>query len=102
MFKNYGLYDGNFLVYEYGRHTYWTNIPFNPKGIEQTRDFASVNKPIMVDGKKMWLTPKGKIVNSNGVTRLKSNTQGGDNVHKVIEYWLEVVTNGNNSNNFRT
>ena len=67
LFKQYGLYNGKSYVYEHGRHTYWTNIPFNPNNIQQTFDFKT------------------------GGIRLKSNTQGGDNVHIVIEYWLEVV-----------
>lgn len=56
------------FVYEYGRHTYWTNIMFNPENINQKNDFK-------VHGYRLTL-----------------NTQGGNNVHNVIEHWLEVVS----------
>jgi len=59
---------GYVFVYQHGRHTYWTNIPFNPKSINQVFDFK-------IHGK-----------------RLNKNTQGGQNVHNVIDYWLKVVT----------
>ena len=54
-------------IYQYGRHTYWTNIPFNPKGINQVFDF------------------------NYGGKRLHSNTQGGENVNQVIKYWLSTI-----------
>lgn len=88
LFQQYGLYNGKSYVYEHGRHTYWTNIPFNPSNIEQSSDFKAINKKLD-DGS--WQTPNGNIVKSNGVTRLKSNTQGGDNVHKVIDFWLKSI-----------
>ena len=68
-FKQLGKYFNHAAyVYEYGRHTYWTNIPFNPSQIEQIQDFKSGGK------------------------RQHSGTQGGLNVHNVIEHWLQVVT----------
>ena len=64
LFKKYHLYDLNCYIYEHGRHTYWTNIMFNPSGIKQVYDFAK-----------------------HGIhLHKKSKMQGGDNVHKVIEY----------------
>lgn len=54
-------------VYYHGRHTYWTNIPFNPLMCEQLQDFKTHGQ------------------------RLHTKTQGGQNVHNVIDYWLEVV-----------
>ena len=53
------------FVYEYGRHTYFTNILFNPNNIPQKYDDIQ-----------------------NGSKALR---QGGENVHNVIEYWLENV-----------
>ena len=66
-FADLGLFDLPIFFYFVGRHTYFTNIPFNPSNIKQNYDFR-------IHGKK-----------------LVSNTQGGDNVHNVIEYWLENV-----------
>ena len=71
LFKEYHLYDFNCYIYEFGRHTYWTNIMFNPTGIKQVYDF----------------TLNGKRLHS------RSKMQGGDNVHKVIEYWLDLIHN---------
>ena len=66
--RNYPLmkdfYDQGF-VYEYGRHTYWTNIPFNPSGIKQISD---------------------NIQNGSKGTR-----QGGFNVNQIVEHWLKYV-----------
>lgn len=107
LMQKYGLFNGKSFVYQHGRHTYWTNIPFNPSTIKQVNDFVAVNKRlkghrglfITPDGNivktsgqtKLYLNLKGEIVNSDGVTRINKNTQGGDNVHQVIEYWLEIV-----------
>lgn len=88
LFTEYGLYNGKSYVYEHGRHTYWTNVPFNPTNIEQTNDFVAINKKI---DNNLWITPKGKIVKSNGVKRVTDNPEGGDNVHRVIEYWLTYI-----------
>jgi site-specific DNA-cytosine methylase len=64
---NYNLmkefYDQDF-VYQIGRHTYWTNIPFNYQKNQIHDD----------------------IHNSS-----KSKRQGGQNVHDVIEYWLNLT-----------
>lgn len=63
--EEYGIY-----IYEYGRHTYFTNIMFNPNNIEQIPDH---------------------IQNTcNGTTKYR---QGGTNVHNVIEYWLKIINN---------
>lgn len=56
------FYDQDF-VYQVGRHTYWKNIPFNPTLIKQ------------------------KFDNINNISTNKR--QGGENVHLVIEYWLQ-------------
>lgn len=66
LFKSHGLFDKGCYIYFVGRHTYWTNVPFNPSNIIQIFDniqFSSKNK-----------------------------RQGGSNVQAVIDYWLEVVT----------
>lgn len=74
LFIKLGLYDKNCYVYKHGRHTYWTNIPFNPKGIPQEFDF--------------------KAIPGYGCVRLKSYVQGGRNVNDVIDYFIDVVKNG--------
>lgn len=66
-FMKIGLYNLSCFVYHHGRHTYWTNIMFNPKHVNQKYDFKY------------------------GGVALVKNTQGGDNVHNVIEYWLENI-----------
>ena len=71
LFEKFGLFNLNCFVYFYGRHTYWTNVPFNPIGIKQEFDFSSGGK------------------------KLVSNSQGGNNVHTVINYWLEIIHCGN-------
>ena len=60
------FYDKDF-VYQIGRHTYWTNIPFNGTLIKQIPDKIHIKS--------------------------KNNRQGGINVHNVIEYWLKVLHN---------
>lgn len=78
LFTEYGLYKGSSFVYEIGRHTYWTNVPFNMSNIKQPYDFKC-------GGKTSFTKPLG------------SSKQGGENVHNVIEYWLEVVKEYQNS-----
>lgn len=78
LFKENGLLDVDCFIYEYGRHTYWSNIPFVIKPI---KDESFNYKPIK-SGKN-----KGKM----GVFNSKNKRQGGKQVHHVIEYWLEVV-----------
>lgn len=64
----------NGFVIQHGRHTYWTNIWFNPVTIKQTYDFKATGR--RGDGK---------------IKRLKDNVQGGENVNQVIEYWVESL-----------
>src|SRR5690554_3264362 len=68
LFKKHGILDKADYVYYHGRHTYFTNVPFNPIGIKQRFDF------------------------SYGGKRLVKNSQGGENVYNVIEYWLKIIT----------
>lgn len=65
LFNEYGLFEKNCFIYEIGRHTYWTNIVFNGSNIKQIND---------------------NIHNISSKDR-----QGGQNVHNVIDYWLENV-----------
>lgn len=65
LFYEHKLYDKNCYIYEIGRHTYWTNIPFNGINIKQKDDNI-------------------KNISSK-------NRQGGENVHNVIEYWLKLI-----------
>lgn len=80
LMNEYGLMNCGLFIYEVGRHTYWTNIPFNPSNIKQNNDEFDY-RPLL-SGKR-----KGKM----GMWSSSKNRQGGDNVHRVIEYWLEVV-----------
>ena len=67
LFKKEGLYNKNCYIYHVGRHTYWTNVMFNPIGIKQIQDYRY------------------------GGFKLVENGQGGENVHNVIEHWLDIV-----------
>jgi len=71
LFKKLGLFNKNCFIYFYGRHTYWTNVMFNPLGIPQEYDFCSIP--------------------GYGCVRLKSYVQGGKNVNDVFDYWLSIV-----------
>ena len=67
------------IYLEHGRHCYITNVLFNPYGIDQIDDLEN---RIIQSGKY-----KGKI----GTFAPNSKRQGGINVHKVIDYWLDIV-----------
>ena len=73
LFKKLGLYEKECFIYIHGRHTYWTNVPFNPQGIPQEHDF--------------------KQIPGYGCVRLKRYVQGGKNVNDVFDYFLDVVEN---------
>ena len=78
LFKQYGLFDYEWLyIYKIGRHTYWTNVE-----VEELNNI--IQKPIVeiVNGKRKWLS-------SQNLSR--KHRQGGEEVHEVIEKWLEVV-----------
>lgn len=75
LFIKMGLYDKACYIYTHGRHTYWTNLVFNPSSIPQEYDFRS--RGVRVKSRK----------GMDG-----DYTQGGQNVHNVIDYWLEVVS----------
>lgn len=75
-FNAYGLFDTDLYVYKIGRHTYWTNVPFD------CSDIVQVAKTDFVNGKKRYLS-------SQNLPR--SQRQGGDEVHEVIECWLAHI-----------
>ncbi len=75
LYKKLGLYNKNCYIYKHGRHTYWTNVLFNPSGIPQEYDF--------------------KTISGYGAVRLKSYVQGGKNVNDVFNYFLEIVLGEN-------
>ena len=85
LFQKNGLFDYPVYIYEYGRHTIWTNVPFI---IKPTKDDSFNYKK---DSKGNW-----------NVFASKNARQGGKQVHSIINYWLEVVHSGNNANNFGT
>lgn len=66
-FNRYNLFDKKCFIYEVGRHTYWTNVAFNPNTIKQHYDFKY------------------------GGIQITKNKQGGENVYNVIESWLNVL-----------
>lgn len=72
-------------IYQHGRHTYWTNVPFSPEGIKQKIDFKAVRSRVGVD-------KTSPDYNNVGLNVIAKNRQGGDNVHNVIEWWLRVVS----------
>ncbi|MEM1973678.1 MAG: hypothetical protein QXN68_02690 [Thermoplasmata archaeon] len=87
MFTEYGLYNKWCIIFEHGRHTYWTNVAFEYKDIPIENDFKATNKRIK--GKRGWyLTPDGKEVRSAGQVDLVKDRQGGKQVHDVIERFL--------------
>lgn len=71
-FKNNGIIDicdkYSIFIYEYGRHTYFSNLMCNFNNIDQVND----NIQNSYNGKNVY-------------------RQGGYNVHQVIEYWLKLI-----------
>lgn len=76
-FFKYGIYEiankNGIFIYEYGRHTYFTNIMINFNGVEQRQDFKN----------------HGYRINYND--KLSKYNQGGFNVHNCIEHWLKFI-----------
>lgn len=77
MFKEFKLYEKECHIYKIGRHTYWTNIEFDTN-IEQRQDFYY----------------GGYFIKEDVQNKDKNNRQGGENVHRVIERFLEEIHNG--------
>lgn len=76
MFKKYGLFELPCFVYFIGRHTYWSNILMS---FDDVKQYA---KTEIRNGKKMYLS-------SQNISR--SKRQGGEEVHEVIEKWLDYI-----------
>lgn len=79
LMNNNGLFNHKCFVYEIGRHTYWTNVAFNPYGIKQLDDLKKVQ------------TKGGKRPGHWTISAQRKNRQGGENVYNVIEYWLNIL-----------
>ena len=72
LFKELGIIDladkNGVFIYEYGRHTYFTNLMFNPFNCKQIKD----NVTYTCNGKSVY-------------------REGGFNVHEVIDFWCSIV-----------
>ena len=79
MFEKNNIIDLPVFVYFVGRHTYWTNILFNPSEIKQHDDLKKVQ------------TKSGRRPGHWTISAQRKDRQGSRNVHDVIEYWLDVV-----------
>ena len=76
-FALHGLFElPSCIVKIIGRHTYWTNVDF------YTDDIIQKPKVEIREGKRIWLS-------SQHLPRNKR--QGGEEVHQVIERWLETI-----------
>ena len=102
LFKVNNLYDFPCFIYKIGRHTYWTNVKLDISDIQQRQDYKYGGKVIKYEpefiaqykkiGDHQFLDEKtGKIFRSNNTKRVSTNTQGGFNVHVVIERFLETI-----------
>ncbi len=80
-FKEYGLFDLGLNVYKIGRHTYWSNIKFEASDIIQ-----SPGTIVLENGKHIW--PKSQNAS-------RKNRQGGEEVHQVIERFIETIERRN-------
>lgn len=90
IFKSIGILDLPVFVYYFGRHTYWTNVPFNPIGLPQFNEYELSICEKLPNGK--W-HKTGQKLKKNMNNMSSENRQGGENVNVVIEYWLEIVSN---------
>lgn len=90
IYKRLGLFDLPLYIYIHGRHTYWTNFPFNPSNIKQENEYKLMVCKKLEDG--TWFKTGQKYIGNMNNTD-KNNRQGGINVYNVINYWLEVLHN---------
>ena len=76
-FNEYQLFqiDGIYY-YKIGRHTYWTNVALD------LRDIVQKAKVEYKDGKKRYMSSQ---------TLARSKRQGGEEVHEVIERFIETL-----------
>ena len=77
LFKEHCLFDLGLYIYKIGRHTYWSNV-FVP-GLAEIKQQAKIE---FRDGKKYYLS-------SQNISR--NQRQGGEDVHEVIETWLNYI-----------
>lgn len=75
-YKEYGLFDLGLNVYFVGRHTYWSNIKLD------CSDIVQVPKVDFKNGKKRFLSSQNLA---------RKDRQGGEEVHEVIERFLETI-----------
>ena len=87
LFNNAGLDNLPVFKYIHGRHTYWTNVMFDPSNIKQHNEYKLKTCIKLEDG-TWYKTGQTYIGVQNKASK---NRQGGENVHNVIEYWLDVV-----------
>ena len=88
IFSKLGLFSLPLYIYIHGRHTYWTNVAFNPSNIKQENEYKLSVCKKLEDG--TWLKT-GQIYVRNMSNISSGNRQGGQNVHNVIEYWIQTV-----------
>ena len=82
-FKEYQLFSiPDLYIYKIGRHVYWSNIALD------VRDITQVAKTDYKDGKKRYLS-------SQSLARTKR--QGGDDVHEVIERFIQTIEENYNA-----
>lgn len=75
-FRKLGLFDyKDIYVYRIGRHTIWSSIPFY-HWIPFDYEFININ---------------GHCVDLND----RKNRQGSDNVHRIVDKWLQTIHNLN-------
>lgn len=90
IYDSLGLFNKKAFVYIWGRHTYWTNIAFNPESVEQHNEYKLATCIKLPDG--TWKKTGQKFITGGNHNNLSKNKrQGGKNVHGVIDYWLQVV-----------
>ena len=83
------LFDFPCYIFKVGRHTYWSNVKIETSDLKQTSEFIPQYKQI---GYKQFLNPQtGKVYRSNNTRRISNSTQGGDNVHLVIDRFLHTI-----------
>ena len=88
LYEKAGLFNLPIFMYIHGRHTYWTNIPFNPSNIKQYNEYQLMICKKLEDG--TWFKSGQKYI-GNMKNMSSNNRQGGQNVHDVIEYWLSTL-----------
>jgi site-specific DNA-cytosine methylase len=88
IYEQIGLFNKKCFVYIHGRHTYWTNIMFNPSNVKQENEYKLLVCKKLDNG-KCFKSGQKFIGNMNDIS--SKNRQGGQNVHDVIEFWLQNV-----------